>query len=59
VFALYILHYLTYPKKNKIKPHTVKQKTAIVTGGKMTKALCVARQLKQEGCRVILVETHK
>lgn len=34
-------------------------RTAIVTGGKMTKALCVARQLKQSGCRVVLVETHK
>ena len=27
-------------------------RTAIVTGGKMTKALCVCRQLKQSGCRV-------
>jgi hypothetical protein len=27
-------------------------KTAIVTGGKMTKALMVCRQLKQSGCRV-------
>jgi len=25
----------------------------------MTKGLCVARQLKKEGCKVILVDTHK
>jgi predicted ATP-grasp superfamily ATP-dependent carboligase len=35
------------------------RKTVIVTGGKMTKALCVARQLKKAGCRVVMVETHK
>ena len=34
-------------------------KTAIVTGGKMTKALVVCRHLKAAGCRVVLVETHK
>ena len=34
-------------------------RTAIVTGGKMTKALCVCRHLKRAGCRVVLIETHK
>ena len=34
-------------------------KTAIVTGGKMSKALFVARYLKKAGCRVVLIETHK
>lgn len=40
-------------------PQNATKKTAIVTGGKMTKALCVARYLKKAGCRVVLVETHK
>lgn len=34
-------------------------KVAIVTGGKMTKAFVICRQLKQQGCRVVLVETSK
>ena len=33
-------------------PPATPTRTAIVTGGKMTKALCVCRQLKQSGCRV-------
>ena len=32
---------------------------AIITGGKMTKALHVARILKRAGCRVVMLETHK
>ena len=35
------------------------RKTAIVTGGKMSKAYFVAKHLKDAGCRVVLVETHK
>lgn len=34
-------------------------KVAIVTGGKMTKAYIMIKQLKAQGCRVILVETSK
>jgi hypothetical protein len=34
-------------------------KTVIITGGKATKAYVVARHLKQQNCRVIMVETHK
>jgi len=34
-------------------------KTAIITGGKMTKAYVVAKHLKQVNCRVIMVETNK
>ena len=45
------------PKR--VDPNGTIKRTAIVTGGKMTKALCVCRHLKQAGCRVILVETHK
>ena len=40
-------------------PMSKKPKTAIVTGGKMTKAMVVCRQLKRAGCRVILAETEK
>ena len=36
-----------------------KPMTAIVTGGKMTKALHAARILKAAGCRVVMLETHK
>jgi len=35
------------------------EKTAIVSGGKMTKALVVARHLKAQGWRVVMLETHK
>lgn len=34
-------------------------KVAIVTGGKMTKAFVVIKQLKAQGCRVVLCETSK
>ncbi|EOD40874.1 hypothetical protein EMIHUDRAFT_52960, partial [Emiliania huxleyi CCMP1516] len=34
-------------------------KVAIVSGGKMTKAYVIARQLKAQGCRVVLLETSK
>lgn len=34
-------------------------KTAIVSGGKMTKAFAFVKQLKAQGCRVVLVETSK
>ena len=34
-------------------------KTAIISGGKMTKAFIVAKALKKQGCRVVLVETSK
>jgi len=56
VFWAALWHRLVHGPKPKV---TMTGKTAIVTGGKMTKALCVARQLKAAGCRVILVETHK
>jgi hypothetical protein len=36
-----------------------KGKTAIITGGKMSKAMHMARILKRAGCRVVMVETHK
>lgn len=38
---------------------SVTGETAIVTGGKMTKALHTCRHLKAQGCRVVLVETSK
>ena len=34
-------------------------KTAIVSGGKMTKSFVLIKQLKAQGCRVVLVETDK
>jgi hypothetical protein len=34
-------------------------KTAIVSGGKMTKSFVLIKQLKAQGCRVVLVETSK
>merc|ERR1740115_336658 len=34
-------------------------KTAIVSGGKMTKSYVLIKQLKAQGCRVVLVETNK
>ena len=34
-------------------------KTAIVSGGKMTKSFVLIKQLKAQGCRVVLVETNK
>ena len=34
-------------------------KTAIVSGGKMTKSYVLTKQLKAQGCRVVLVETNK
>eukprot|EP00964_Phaeocystis_antarctica_P088483 scaffold56308_cov61-Phaeocystis_antarctica.AAC.11 len=34
-------------------------KTAIVSGGKMTKSFVLTKQLKAQGCRVVLVETNK
>ena len=34
-------------------------KTAIVSGGKMTKSYVLIKQLKAQGCRVVLVETDK
>jgi hypothetical protein len=34
-------------------------KTAIVSGGKMTKSFVMIKQLKAQGCRVVLVETSK
>ena len=37
----------------------LKNRTAIITGGKMTKAYVVAKHLKQVNCRVIMVETDK
>lgn len=43
------------------RPPTVKPngKTAIVSGGKMTKSFLMIKQLKAQGCRVVLVETSK
>ena len=42
-------------------PETVPSngKTAIVSGGKMTKSYVLIKQLKAQGCRVVLVETNK
>ena len=42
-------------------PETVPSngKTAIVSGGKMTKSYVLTKQLKAQGCRVVLVETNK
>ena len=34
-------------------------KTALVTGGKMTKSFVICKQLKAQGCRVVLLETSK
>ena len=34
-------------------------KTAIVSGGKMTKSFVLIKQLKAQGCRVVVVETNK
>lgn len=41
------------------RPLALNGKTAIVTGGKMTKSLVMCRALRAAGCRVILVETRK
>lgn len=41
---------------DEVKPNG---KVAIVSGGKMTKAYVIARQLKAQGCRVVLLETSK
>merc|ERR1719424_703724 len=41
------------------KPVPWNGKTAIVSGGKMTKAFVMIKQLKAQGCRVVLVETSK
>ncbi len=43
----------------KTKPVADLPKTILISGGKMTKALQLARSFKQAGHRVILVETHK
>merc|ERR1711871_829680 len=61
-FAIAFYRFLTRGKPSTpppTLPTATQRKTAIITGGKMTKALCVARQLKAQGCRVIMLETHK
>ena len=42
-----------------VKPVPWNGKTAIVSGGKMTKSFLMIKQLKAQGCRVVLVETSK
>ncbi|NJL19652.1 MAG: ATP-grasp enzyme [Leptolyngbyaceae cyanobacterium SM1_3_5] len=44
---------------NSIEPQTDRPKTILLTGGKMTKALQLARSFHKVGHRVILAETHK
>lgn len=53
-----ILNLFTYPFKKK-KATNQQSKIILLTGGKMTKALQLARSFHNAGHRVILVETHK
>jgi len=65
-FALLIGPFLKRQQSNistkKIAKETAQktvQKTVLINGGKMTKALQLARSFHQSGHRVILIETHK
>ncbi|WP_069790330.1 ATP-grasp domain-containing protein [Cyanobacterium sp. IPPAS B-1200] len=53
-----IINIFSTPFKIKKKPN-INSKTVLLTGGKMTKALQLARSFYSAGHRVILVETHK
>jgi len=53
-----IINIFSNPFKIKKKPN-INSKTVLLTGGKMTKALQLARSFHSAGHRVILVETHK
>ncbi len=46
-------------KPFKPKPFASSPQTILISGGKMTKALQLARSFKQAGHRVILIEAHK
>ncbi len=46
-------------KKRGAKPTRTNRKTILVSGGKMTKALQLARSFSAAGHRVILIEAHK
>ncbi|MBE9221696.1 ATP-grasp domain-containing protein [Cyanobacterium stanieri LEGE 03274] len=53
-----ISNILTYPLRKK-NNQNINSKTILLTGGKMSKALQLARAFHNAGHRVILVETHK
>ncbi|MBE9128406.1 MULTISPECIES: ATP-grasp domain-containing protein [unclassified Coleofasciculus] len=58
VIAALLWSGLTFPFRKKVPP-AANPKTILITGGKMTKALQLARSFHGVGHRVILVEAHK
>lgn len=58
VITALIWNLLTYPFRKKLPP-TANPKNILITGGKMTKALQLARSFHAAGHRIILVETQK
>ncbi|MEM9923829.1 MAG: ATP-grasp domain-containing protein [Cyanobacteria bacterium P01_D01_bin.50] len=60
VFISLVLSILTFPLKRKQAiVNTAQKKNILISGGKMTKALQLARFFHAAGHRVVLIETHK
>ena len=56
--AIVVRHFLTRSRGYR-RPLAADSKTVLISGGKMTKALQLARLFRRSGCRVILCETAK